>query len=313
MNGLDLIGDIHGHVEPLRALLDQLGYRAQGKYGYHHPNRQVVFLGDFIDRGPGQREVINIARSMVEDGNARAVMGNHEFNALAYHTPDPRHSGEFLRRRTVKNTEQHQAFLDEYALGSRELADTLSWFRTLPLWLDLGEIRIVHATWDADAIALLQRLSPEHLVTEALLEEGSRVGSDAFNALETLLKGMEAELPSDISYRDSSGHSRRHARLKWWQHPEQESWRTMALVPDKSILAQLPDTPLPADIRTGYGASEQPVFFGHYWFSGTPRLQAHNVACLDYSVARPGGKLVAYRWDGEPTLDASRFVWVQRR
>lgn len=87
----------------------------------------------------------------------------------------------------------------------------------------------------------------------------------------------------------------------------------MALVPDKSILAQLPDTPLPENISTGYGASEPPVFFGHYWFSGTPGLQAHNVACLDYSVARPGGKLVAYRWDGEPTLDASRFVWVQRQ
>lgn len=313
MTGLDLIGDIHGYAEPLRALLDKLGYQEKGKYSYRHPSRQVVFLGDFVDRGPGQLEVINIARSMVEDGNARAVMGNHEFNALAYHTPDPQHPGAYLRRHTGKNTEQHQAFLDEYPFGSSEAEATLNWFRTLPLWLDLGEIRIVHATWDADAIALIQRLSPEHLVTDALLEEASRDGSDVFNAVETLLKGMEAELPNGMSYKDSGGALRHHARLKWWQHPERESWRTMALVPDKKILAQLPDTPLPDNIHTGYDASEPPVFFGHYWFSGEPRLQAHNVACLDYSVARPGGRLVAYRWDGESALDASRFVCVQRR
>jgi hypothetical protein len=36
------------------------------------------------------------------------------------------------------------------------------------------------------------------------------------------------------------------------------------------------------------------------------------VACLDYSVARPGGKLVAYRWDGEQQLDAGKFVAVER-
>lgn len=37
-----------------------------------------------------------------------------------------------------------------------------------------------------------------------------------------------------------------------------------------------------------------------------------DIACLDYSVARPGGNLVAYRWDGETTLDAERFVLVGR-
>ena len=44
---LDLIGDIHGHAAELEALLAKLGYtRRGGSYG--HPQRRVLFLGDYI-------------------------------------------------------------------------------------------------------------------------------------------------------------------------------------------------------------------------------------------------------------------------
>jgi hypothetical protein len=33
------------------------------------------------------------------------------------------------------------------------------------------------------------------------------------------------------------------------------------------------------------------------------------VACVDYS-AGDGGPLVAYRWDGEPALRATHFIWT---
>ena len=47
----DLIGDIHGHADELVQLLEILGYRKpQGVYG--HPERKVIFLGDFIDTLP---------------------------------------------------------------------------------------------------------------------------------------------------------------------------------------------------------------------------------------------------------------------
>ncbi len=44
--------------------------------------------------------------------------------------------------------------------------------------------------------------------------------------------------------------------------------------------------------------------------SGTPAGLAANIACVDYSVAKPGGKLVAYQWAGGQTLSADQFVWV---
>ncbi len=60
---------------------------------------------------------------------------------------------------------------------------------------------------------------------------------------------------------------------------------------------------------TSAPANAVPVFVGHYWLTGTPTPLAGNVACTDYSVAK-GGKLVAYRWDGESTLIADKFHWV---
>ena len=37
-----------------------------------------------------------------------------------------------------------------------------------------------------------------------------------------------------------------------------------------------------------------------------------NIACIDYSVAKKGGKLVAYRWDGEQKIDKNKFIFVNR-
>ena len=51
-----------------------MGYRDESGV-YRHPSRTVIFVGDFVDRGPHQRQVVELARSMVEDGAARAVMG----------------------------------------------------------------------------------------------------------------------------------------------------------------------------------------------------------------------------------------------
>jgi hypothetical protein len=50
----------------------------------------------------------------------------------------------------------------------------------------------------------------------------------------------------------------------------------------------------------------KPVFFGHYWMTGSPQMLSATAACVDYSAARDG-PLVAYRWDGEPVLNNDNF------
>jgi hypothetical protein len=62
-------------------------------------------------------------------------------------------------------------------------------------------------------------------------------------------------------------------------------------------------------LGSGYPINEKPIFFGHYWLRGEPKIQADNVCCLDYSVAK-GGNLVAYRFDGEQKLNNNKFVIV---
>jgi hypothetical protein len=91
----DLIGDVHGEFDQLVELLHHLGYRDRTGT-YRHPSRTVIFVGDLIDRGPKQLATVDLVRR-VDAGTAQCVMGNHEFNAVAWATPDPNKPGEFLR------------------------------------------------------------------------------------------------------------------------------------------------------------------------------------------------------------------------
>jgi hypothetical protein len=100
VTGVDIIGDIHGHADALGRLLEALGYVLRDGVR-HHLTHTVVFVGDFIDRGPRQRDVLRIARAMMDRGSGRVVMGNHELNAIAWATPDDR--GGFHRPHTSKN------------------------------------------------------------------------------------------------------------------------------------------------------------------------------------------------------------------
>jgi hypothetical protein len=306
--GYDIIGDIHGQADKLERLLRRMGYRGRGG-SWRHPGRQAIFVGDFIDRGPQQLETVELVRRMVDDGHARAVMGNHEFNAIAWYLDDPELPGETLRprrgERGHRNRQQHAAFLAAVEHRPQRHRECIDWFLSLPLWLDLPELRVVHACWHAGYMAELEpRLAPERRLTEELMRAASREGWMEFRTVEGLTKGIEVRLPDGHSFLDKDGHSRRSVRLRWWD-PSARSYRQAAMM-DRERLAQLLDLPVPGGERVRYDDAK-PVFFGHYWLTGTPAPQSPRVACVDYS-AGAGGALAAYRWDGEATLDAARFV-----
>ena len=306
----DIIGDIHGHARPLNALLQTLGYINQDGVYAHPEDRRVIFLGDFIDRGPHILETLVIAKAMADAGTALVVMGNHEFNALAYHTKHPT-DGRYLRPHSVKNQKQHQATLD--ALDDSQLAYYLSWFATLPTHLDLGNLRIVHACWDPTQLAYITHIFANHDGFDtALLTAASNPADPLFRAIETVLKGPEAQLPPGYSYQDKEGNVRRRIRIKWY---EAFNGQTIAnyMMPPKT--PPDPDLDIPLELparanRKGYPATDPPVFVGHYWMpSKSPEPLAPNVTCVDYSVAKDG-LLVAYRFNGESTLDISNYTAV---
>jgi hypothetical protein len=201
MPTIDIIGDIHGYADKLRALLHRLGYKETGGV-YGSPDRKAIFVGDLIDRRDAIGEVIEIVEGMVRAGAAQIVMGNHEFNALCYHTPDEK--GGYLRPRTKKNCAQHAATLTYFKKNPGAKDRALDWFYSFPLWLDLGCARIVHAAWSPAAIQLLRT---PYLTKESLVPASTK-GTPEFRAVETLLKGVEASLPSEVPFFDKDGNPR---------------------------------------------------------------------------------------------------------
>lgn len=305
----DLIGDIHGQLAHLKALLNELGYRQQ-EGAFCHPERRVIFLGDFIDGGDHSREVVGIVRRMVEEGSALAVMGNHEFNAIAYGTPDPDAPGQYLRPHTEKNLRQHEKFLTQFGGDDAAYEDCLNWFRGLPLYLELDGLRVIHASWCEHSLRTVRpRLTSDGRLTPELVVAANRKGSDAYHAVETLLKGAEVELPPGRAFMDSYGHRRSRVRVKWWDSPQKRAFEELVLGPPQAIEAAVgvatPQWPVEP-----YAAHEPPLFLGHYWLSGVLAPVAENVACLDYSVAK-GGQLAAYRWDGEQKLSSEKMLSVK--
>ena len=83
----------------------------------------------------------------------------------------------------------------------------------MPLWLDLGGLRAVHANWDDRLVGGnpgWQFLNPE-LLRRSVIKDGPE-----FEHCETLMKGTEADLPEGFFFTDKEDIVRTRVRLKWW-------------------------------------------------------------------------------------------------
>jgi len=305
----DIIGDIHGQANKLTTLLDKLGYKKQQGI-YQQEGHQAVFVGDFVDRGKQQKQVISIVRPMIDTGKALAVMGNHEFNAICYHSLNTNTKDQYLREHNEKNSAQHEAFLNEYPVDHAETNEVINWFKTLPLFLELeDEFRVIHACWDEytiDNLITKDYLNNDNSLKTEFFPQAAQKGHELYEAIEILLKGKEISLPSGASFQDKDGNTRHKIRIKWWKN-NLKTYQQASVLEIDSLITQ-DDIPLPENIRfSGYPKGEIPIFFGHYWFTGEPQSITHNVACLDYSAAK-SGPLISYRWEGAHSLQGRNFL-----
>ena len=70
----DIIGDIHGMLDELRALIDGVGPQNGDR---------LCFLGDLVDRGPDSIAVIEFVRTLIDRfPGSLSIAGNHEEKAL---------------------------------------------------------------------------------------------------------------------------------------------------------------------------------------------------------------------------------------
>lgn len=302
---IDIIGDIHGHADKLEELLTLMGYmKVNGSY--KHPYRQVLFLGDYIDRGPKIHETLHIVRNMVDSGNAIALMGNHEYNALCFHFQ--KKDGGHLRNHSINNIIQHYETLKQFQNKQEEFESYLEWFKSLPLLYEHENFRAVHACWDEKNIDMLKKKLVNNQLNDDLIYESTQKGTDFYNAIDQTLKGKEIALPEEQFYSDHEGNKRSEIRIKWWEDPSVMTYKSLSVeqfdfLPEINIdLKKLNSTDF-------YSSDEKTVFFGHYWLKGEPAPFRDNIFCLDYSVAK-GGKLVAYRFGDENSVIKDGFISV---
>lgn len=306
VEGFDVIGDVHGMAGPLESLLSTMGYRDDTGV-WRHPSRQAIFVGDLVDRGPEQVRTVAIVRAMVEAGAALIVMGNHEFNSIAWATQ--RADGTYCREHTDKNRAQAQEFLNQFKAGSAAHRDCIDWFRTLPMWLDLGDLRIVHACWHPESLTTLGSAEiNEDMIT-------AHKSEPLYEAIEIVLKGPEAPLPDGIAFADPDGHQRDKARVRWWDLDAQNA--DLLEIPNGAKTPDGDPFALPEDFeldrsKVAMADAGAPIFFGHYWRNVKHHpfeVAAPLAACVDWSAVK-GGPLVAYRWSGEAELDSANLIGV---
>ncbi|MAY41005.1 MAG: serine/threonine protein phosphatase [Oceanospirillaceae bacterium] len=311
--GYDIIGDVHGCGLSLELLLGKLGYSKRNGV-YSNPGRQVIFLGDIIDRGPRIRESLHLVYDMVQAGHAQIVMGNHEFNYLSYVTRGQEGSGlSYLREHNPRHHRIVAETLEQFANYPDEEAMFLQWIREMPVYLEFEHFRVVHACWHQKLVDRFEAEYPNHIIDNRFLHRSSKRGTFEWALMDRLLRGTHLRLPDGEVMVSKDGFERRFFRTKFWAE-EPEFYGDVVFQPDPlpEHVARLPLTEQDFNDLIYYGPDEKMLFIGHYWREGVPAPITSNIACLDYSAVKYG-KLVAYRLDAETTIQPDKFVFVDVR
>lgn len=154
-----VIGDVHGQVDELQDLLDQL----HGSPDFER--RWVVFIGDLVDRGPDPRQAIELFIELQSrHPRTTAIAGNHEFAMAAaldlIPTPDysdwaERWCDHYGAETTFASYGVPFGELD--ALHDAMPAAHREWIAELPWCVEHPEYLFVHAGLDANQPLAMQR------------------------------------------------------------------------------------------------------------------------------------------------------------
>ncbi|NQX02662.1 hypothetical protein HQ447_18540 [bacterium] len=310
----DIIADIHGRYDKLEKLMERLGYAGKDGSFVPPPGHRALFLGDIIDTKPGYPLVggvsatLRAVKSMCDAGHALCLMGNHELNAILYHTNAPDHGP--LKENSTHNTRTHQGTLDDfldYAEPASEWRTVwLPWLKTLPISLDLGGFRAVHACWHSGHLEHLA--NADFTEIQFLINCADKTTPDG-KAIEAVLKGIEVPLPEGHTFFDHTDTERGQFRARWWESPVDGVLCCDLVFPADKQIGAIPVTAAARKMFLAYPADACPVFFGHYLKpANTPaHPECPNVACLDHSAATDG-PLVAYRFNGEATINPDHYI-----
>lgn len=163
MKRLIAIGDVHGCLSELRQLVDQLAPQ---------PGDHIVFLGDYVDRGPDSAGVLRFLLAFAEgsyehDVDVTFLRGNHEQMML-----DARAGGRaspsmhlWLRNGGGKTIESYQTGPPTLPVpGWLALVPEAHWrfIEQTTMYLEVGRYLFVHAGVDPTLSVEQNLLKPYH-------------------------------------------------------------------------------------------------------------------------------------------------------
>lgn len=113
-------------------------------------------------------------------------------------------------------------------------------------------------------------------------------------------------MPEGHAFEDHNGKIRNRMRLKWWSVTDSSTYRSSAISIPNSM--RLPNNILPLNSIEN-ASFEKPVFLVTIGWKDGLKILNDNITCLDWSVVKSDGHLVAYRFDGEISLRNDKLVW----
>ncbi|NRB41601.1 MAG: serine/threonine protein phosphatase, partial [Pseudomonadales bacterium] len=249
-----------------------------------------------------------IVKAMVDAGHAEMILGNHEFSAIAYFTPVKK---GFLRPHNLRSDEQIRETIAQFEGYAQEWLTYLQWFKTLPLFLEFDDFRVVHACWDYRLITEYQETYQSNALSVERILECEDQNSLVYRCIDRLTRGISLHLPDGLKMQGRDGYLRHSFRVNFWRE-NPVSYDDVHFQPDRlpEPLSQRLLTEAEKSQINHYAKHEKLLFIGHYWLEGKPAPVAENIACLDYSAVH-NGQLVAYRFDvGDKVLSAQSYVSV---
>jgi len=251
---------------------------------------------------------MKMVRKMVENGNALAILGNHELNALIVHAKNKK--GAPLVKSPRKNFLSVFKTMEEFSSKNEEWESHMKWLRSLPFFIETDGLRFVHACWSNDAIAYMKENLPSGKIKKKVIKAlYKKPDSELSRNIWLVTKGVYFTMPGNLKIKNNKGVTPQSFRTRWWEKPAGKTFNELSFESKYSLPEYtVPEQLLP--IYYPYEDSEPLLFFGHYCRGNGPVIVKSNLCCLDSCVTSKK-VLTAYCWQGEKKLKEEHVVQVK--
>ncbi|VAW46895.1 Bis(5'-nucleosyl)-tetraphosphatase, symmetrical [hydrothermal vent metagenome] len=271
-----VIGDLQGCYDELQTLLKHINYQPEQDF--------LWFVGDLVNRGPKSLECLRFVKQLEQQGQAKTVLGNHDFHLLAAYAG-------FEKFCSKSDTLQD-------ILHAKDVDELINWLRQQPLMLKhpIYNTVMVHAgippQWSIQAAlgyakeveTLLQREDWKNTLVNHLFGNHPNQWQETLSGWERVRYILNAF--ARMRYCDANG------ALEF----------TLKSAPESEQHRQKMEPYKPWFVFPNRKNKDHDIFFGHWSTLG--EIDAYQVHSTDTGCLW-GGKMTAYAMETKQRLSIS--------